>query len=173
MNAEITDLLNPSAPTDTLYVHCYIPLKYSFKWIKIVKEIASEELQVFASGSTTPQEPPQRTRPRPIASPTPKGTRYHHEDSDGHDHDHEHDHTEQDDENESSSSRAVELDNPDVNTNILSERKGEVERTVEDVDPTVASTSAAAFSNYRLQTSANWHVILSLGMTLAFSLVSL
>lgn len=171
-------MLNPTAPSDILYVHCYIPLKYSFKWIKIVKEIPSEELQVFG-----PQQPvvPQRPRPRPTTLPTPTSPPHHHEeDDDSHDHDHSSDHhhhhehetAEHDDENESSSSKAVELDNNDINENILSERKGEVEPTVEDADPTVASTSAGAFSNYRF-TSANWHIILSIGVTAAFSLVSL
>lgn len=177
VNAEITDLLNPTAPTDILYVHCYIPLKYSFKWIKIVKEIPSEELQVFAPGATSSPLPP-RVRPRPTTVPTPVSP-IHHEQSDqaGHDHPHDHEHetAEHDEENnESSSSRAVELDNPDINENILSERKGEVEPTVEDIDPTVASTtSASPFSNYRLHTtSANWHVVLSIGLTLMFSLIS-
>lgn len=141
-----------------------------------MKEIPSEELQVFAPGAT--QQPPQRVRPRPTALPTPVSP-IHHEQSDqadGHDHHHDHEHetAEHDDENESSSSRAVELDNPDINENILSERKGEVEPTVEDVDPTVASTtSASAFSNYRLHsTSANWHIVLSIGLTIMFSLIS-
>ncbi|ODN02064.1 hypothetical protein Ocin01_04618 [Orchesella cincta] len=144
VNAEITDLLNPTAPTDILYVHCYIPLKYSFKWIKIVKEIPSEELQVYAAGVRRPPSKARSTTPVP---------------SNGED-------------DIDSSSKAVDIDNPEINENILSKRKGEVAPTVEDVDPTVAATAGAQRNNYGAATT-NWHVLLSIGLTLAFSLVSL
>lgn len=158
VNAEISDLLNPTSPTETLYVHCYIPLKYSFKWIKIVKEIPSEDLQAFAQ--TTTQQRPGRPG-RPTAPPT---SHPHHDDDE---------HMQGDE----PPRKSVELDNHEVNENILSERKGEVSPTVEDVAPTVAATSAAApaaLPNYRLHySSPSWHILLSIGLTLVTSLVSL
>lgn len=69
VHAEITDLLNKDAPTDPILLHCYIPLKYSFKWIKILKQVPSGDLRPFAeawynvSSTTTATERPRYRKP--------------------------------------------------------------------------------------------------------------
>jgi hypothetical protein len=61
VHAEITDLLNPESPLDPLTLHCYIPLKFSFKWIKISRVVPTTDLLTFASTwynvTTTPRPP--------------------------------------------------------------------------------------------------------------------
>lgn len=57
MNADITDLvIHAASSPEPISIHCYLPLKHSFKWIKIVKEIPSKELLSFVHNDEDPEQ---------------------------------------------------------------------------------------------------------------------